>query len=499
MADSRRPVSTAVRHRDPYDGLDLTNPDQVLTAAARFVDPGYSNVAIFQYERWQDELWDYLETIGEFGFAHWWLAQGISRVRVIAAEDIPGSEPMPIFDGMAADLMKKIDTEDMEAFGLHIPLVGKCFLLNQNVPLMGNQLSVHSADEIRSRRTGMRSQALSILRGRAVPAGRFDLQIEAGIWAPLENALVSEIRHKHPRWGWRSISSSKSAIPILREISLIDKHIIATLVSRLAMNGLLLLPEEMTFPVNPQFKEAPDPFLAEFVDRAGKNIKNPGSAGGAIPFPIRMKGELIDKISHLTFANALDPKIIDARDKAISRLATSMNMSRERITGMGEVNHWGTWEIKDDEITMHIVPPVELIVNSLTETYLRPQLIAAGQSLRGPNGGEIIAWYDAGELAQRPDQSKEAELAYASGNLRRESYIKYMGFEEDDLPSPAELADIILLRQALSPGADPQYFQELTGITVEPVDTGQVIDGSEADQGTQAIDGPPKTRNGEPA
>ena len=64
---------------------DLLSPDKVLVASGRILDPSYASAYIFQYETWQDELWDYLDTIGEFGFAHWWLAQAISRVRLIAA------------------------------------------------------------------------------------------------------------------------------------------------------------------------------------------------------------------------------------------------------------------------------------------------------------------------------------------------------------------------------------------------------------------------------
>lgn len=486
MADR---IRTAVldRHTVPpvlngHDAdADLLSPEKVLTASGRLLDPSYASAYIFQYETWQDELWDYLDTIGEFGFAHWWLAQAISRVRLIAAERIPGvSEPKPLQTGPAADHMARISTpEIMEGFGLHIPLVGKCFLVVQADPLVGEEISVRSADEIKPSGNKTFDQMLTMIRraagrpgAQAATRDRFQMQIADGKWITLENALVSEIKHDHPRYGWKSVSASKSAIPILREISLYDRHIIATLVSRLAMNGLLLLPTGMTFPVKDQFKEAADPFIAEFIDHASKSIKNPGSASAALPFPLRVSSEFIDKIKHLPFASSLDPRIIAARKEAISRLATTINVSRERILGMGNVNHWGQWEIKDDEINMHIVPPVELVVAALTKTYLRPLLIADGQELVGPDGGQIIAWYDTGELTAQPDLSQNASRAYDDGNLAREAYVRYLGFEPDDMPDDQELAKIILLKQALGAQFNPAHLEQLTGLKLaepEPV------------------------------
>jgi hypothetical protein len=257
----------------------------------------------------------------------------------------------------------------------------------------------------------------------------------------------------------------------------------------------------MTFTADPRYKDAADPLIATWVAIASQNIKNPGSASAALPFPMKVNEKFIDKIKHLPFASGLDPKIIDARKSSIERLATTMNMSRERIVGMGNVNHWGSWEIKEDEIAMHIVPPVELVVAGLTKTYLRPMLVAAGQPLFTPAGNEIIAWYDTGELTVKPDLSKNAEVAFRDGVLKMESYLRYMGFEESDLPTSDELAQIIMLRQALSPGADPSFLEELTGQKVELSTNGAENEepgedsespGSEEDQGAPEQDENPE-------
>lgn len=497
MSDRRRttlvtapyPVHTA---RNGFDGI--AGDDVALTAAGRIMpDDPRANI-LFRYERWQDEVWDYLDTVGEFGYGHWWLAQAISRVRLVAAVRVRGeSEPKILQEGPAADLMAEVSNpENNEAFGLHIPLVGKCYLVGRREPLIGMHWSVCSGDEIRPARGGSGRRIASFFggeaRGRSVQLGRWEIQVEPGRWEMIEG-MVAEIRHPHPRFGWLSISQSKSAIPILREITLYDKHIIATLVSRIAMNGILLFPEEMTFPVNPQFKDAPDPFIAEWIEITSRNIKNPGSASAALPYPMRVNGAFLDKIKHLTFFTPVDQSLIQQRAQAIERLATTMNISKERITGLGEVNHWGAWEIKDDEVSQHVVPPVELVCQALTKTYLRPLLAAAGQDLRTEDGDEIIAWYDAGELTQKPDLSENADKAWQNGTINARAYMRTLGFEESDMPTNNELVQIILLRQALSPGADPVYLEELTGRAIELSNQQTEQLPSEEDSETQAIEG----------
>lgn len=492
MSDRRR--TSLLPANAPYPLRVNGREMESLTAAGTIIpDDPRANI-LFRYERWQDEVWDYLDTVGEFGYAHWWLAQAISRVRLVAAVRVKGeSEPRIMQEGPAADLMAEISTpENNEALGLHLPLVGKCYLVGRREPLIGMQWSIKSGDEIRPMQGGRTLGRITSLfsggTGRSVQLGQWQMQVMPGMWEPIEG-FVAEIRHPHPRFGWLSVSQSKSAIPILREISLYDKHIIATLVSRIAMNGILLFPDDMTFPVNPQFKDAADPFIAEWIEIVSRNIKNPGSASAAVPYPLRVNGAWLDKIKHLTFFTPQDEHIIESRRSAIERLATTVNISKERVTGLGEVNHWGAWEIKDDEVSQHVIPPVELACSALTKTYLRPMLAAMGQDLRTEDGDEIIAWYDAGELTQKPDLSENAEKAFINGTISPKAYMRTLGFEESDMPTNTELIQIILLRQALSPGADPVYLEELTGRAVELSNQGQEMLPPGEDSETQAIEG----------
>src|SRR3990170_4926211 len=72
---------------------ELTEPHEVtqptpdnLTAAALSVGAIQSGRRglVPQYESWQRELWDYYDSMGEFGYAVTWRANMVSRVRLRA-------------------------------------------------------------------------------------------------------------------------------------------------------------------------------------------------------------------------------------------------------------------------------------------------------------------------------------------------------------------------------------------------------------------------------
>ena len=104
MSDRRR--TSLLPANAPYPLRVNGREMESLTAAGTIIpDDPRANI-LFRYERWQDEVWDYLDTVGEFGYAHWWLAQAISRVRLVAAVRVKGeSEPRIMQEGPAADLI----------------------------------------------------------------------------------------------------------------------------------------------------------------------------------------------------------------------------------------------------------------------------------------------------------------------------------------------------------------------------------------------------------
>lgn len=422
---------------------------------------GSSADRVFAYESWQTEAWGFFDSLGEFQYAVDWLANALSRVRLTAAELVPGGdEPEPLGDGPAAQLVEQLGggiaghAAIMKSLAIQLSVPGEGWLVAERVdpriPLAQADWSVKSTDEIRPG------------RGKA---GGYEVRVDDNRWQTLgEESLPVRIWDPHPRYSWKATSAAKAAIPIMRTVELLNRRIIATLVSRLAMNGLLLIPQEYTINTPAPYQEADDPFVAMLLDIAGKNIREPGSATASIPIPIKFAGDGIEKWKHLTFGDGVDKELIEEREKELGRLATSLNMPAEVLKGLGTVNHWTSWQLAEDGIKLHISPVAELIGGGLTTGYLQPMLKAAGEDLVGPNGGKLIVWYDTSELTSRPDKSAQAksahgEIAISDAALRRES-----GLDEADAPTAEETERQALVM--LVKAGNVEAFTALTGKTL---------------------------------
>lgn len=443
-------------------------PVDTLTASARLIQAtqGSSADRLFQYDSWQAEAWSFRDSLGEFQYAITWLANALSRVRLTAAELVPGGdEPEPLDEGYAAQLVKQFGggvaghAAIMKSLATQVSVPGEGWVVAQRedprIPLDQADWSVKSTEEIRP------------YHGRA--DAKYEVRVSDNQWLPLHSdALPCRVWDPDPRWSWKATSAAKAAIPIMRTVELLNRRIIATLVSRLAMNGLLLIPQEYTINTPAVYQDADDPFVAMLIDIAGKNIREPGAATASIPIPIKFAGDGIDKWRHLTFGDGVDKELIEEREKELGRLATTLNIPAEVLKGIGATNHWTAWQLEESGIKLHIAPVAELIVAGLTVGYLQPMLKAANAALVGPNGGKLIVWYDTSELTARPDKSDKAQAAYdrvevSGAALRRES-----GLDESDKPTDEERREQ-LLTKLVAAGSEAAY----TALTGEPLTPSQ--------------------------
>lgn len=461
-----------------------TAPEPALVASSQNVATQLRN-PIITYKQWQDEAWDFFDSGGEYQFAMTWQSNALSRIRLCAAKLSPGGEEPEVIAGDAtgtdkdvSDLVNRLGNGIgghaalMKAFSLQLSIPGEAYL----VGTVTNDIEswvVRSADDIKILSVQGRNDT-----GQTVKKVIYQMQVEEGAWVQLPaETLVSRIWEPHPRRSYQAISASKSALPILREIDLINKHIVATLLSRLAFNGFLLIPEEVTFPVKAEFKDAPDPFIAELIAIASRAIKNPGTAASAIPIPLRVKSEFIEKFVHLAVSAGVDDKLINARDRAIKRLAATLNVPQEVVLGMADVNHWTAWQLEESAIKIHLAPPAETIVTGLTSSYLYPMMAAANMKPMAEDGSRYIIWYDTSELTAKPDLGDKAKELNDDFLITDEARRRESGFDEGDKPDDKEL-QLMLLRNMFTQIASgsPQVALDIigelstpvTGIEIEP-------------------------------
>lgn len=300
-----------------------------LTAAAMVIRPDRG--VTIQSKRWQDEAWDNWRSQGELWYATEWKGNAISRVRLKAAKIVPGSdEPEIVEDGPAAELMDRLaqgvggQSVLMKSFSVKLDIAGDSYFIMYEDDDGTTHSGVYSTDVVRKDNSG-----------------NFSVRVDESAWVPLPaESLVVRIWNPDEQFPWLAISPTEPALGVLREIDLYNRKIITELTARVASNGVWLVPEEVTFPVRDEFSDAADPLISEFIDVASKAIQNPGSAAAALPIPMRVASEFIDKFKHIRFSDNVVQETLDGRDRALGRLAKMLNVPAEVLTGMGDVNHW---------------------------------------------------------------------------------------------------------------------------------------------------------------
>lgn len=430
-------------------------PTNTLTAAAAPTTSPRSEL-IRTPDAWQEEAWNFYNDLGEFRYAVEWEARILSRVRFYAAKLEPGAdEPVRQTAGTAVDLMTQFaggpagQAAIAENLATQLAVPGEGYVIVENINGI-ERWTVRSIDEVRAGRDGF--EVLDENNPRTGTAG----------WRPLAPDSLKPLRVWRPNKRYHHLADSpaKAARSTMRELDLVNRHIIAQYLSRLASAGVVVFPDEVTFPVREEFADAPDPFLEEWIETARTAIATPGTAAATVPTPIKVPSEYVDKIRHIDFTLKIDDKIIEKRDSAIKRLASQLNVPPEVLLGMSDLNHWNAWISDENNLKINTAPDAELICDALTTGYLQPRLRASGVE----DWANWVVWYDLSELTLRPDRSQDAFKLYDRLEINAAALRRETGFNEDDKPTPDQLREQGLKSIIKTlPGAAGSALSELTG------------------------------------
>lgn len=401
-------------------------PNSIIASAkiltgARIDDPKISG--------WQQKMWHYYDTIGEFRRGVDWVAAACSQVTLVAAKrENAGDEPVVVTKGESAQLVRQLGggmgghAELIQQMVRHLLVVGITYAVGTN---QGQSWRICSPEEIR-RGSGSTYQVLE----------------EEGQWVDLPpESLVVRIHDPDPRKSYMPTCIAKSAQPILREIELITEHIHSTMINRLAGAGMIILPTEVTFPGSEKaVKSGQDPFVFDLIEVMQTAIQSASSAARVVPIVIKVPGDYVDKVKHITFSTPFDEKTLEQRAHAIERLAVAMYIEEKVLTGGEGLNHWGLWHVDEQTLTMHIKPLMAAMCADLTLGYLHPTIQAITDGGVQSQDADIV-WYDASKLQVRPDKSEDTIAAYDRGEADGEALRRETGLSEEDKPTPDELRD----------------------------------------------------------
>jgi hypothetical protein len=443
----------------------LPQPEPAALTAAATPTTSPRTELIRTPDTWQNEAWQYYSDLGEFRYAADWEANTLSRIRLYAAKLEPGvDEPVRAEAGTAVDLMTQFaggppgQAQIMAGLATQLTVPGEGYLIVESVNGI-EKWSVRSIDEVRAAR------------------GQYEVIDETSArdgvtWRPLAADSMAPIRVWRPNKRYHHVADSpaRAARTTMRELELVNRHIIAQYLSRLASAGVAVFPDEVTFPVREEFADANDPFMEEWIENARTAISEPGTASAVVPMPIRVPGEYVDKIKHIDFTLKIDDKIIEKRDSAIKRLASQLNVPPEVLLGMGDINHWNAWLSDETNLKVNVAPDAELIVDAITIGYLQPRLKASGVE----DWASWVVWYDMSELTLRPDRSENALQLYDRLEIDGDALRRETGFDEGDKPTPDELKEQglkVIIRSL--PTAAASALAQLLGENPVPVDTAE--------------------------
>jgi hypothetical protein len=429
----------------PAGGTDGPGSRPVaLTAAAVPINLG--DAASWQMfklgdHRWQWEAWRHYDICGEMRFVVNWVGQAISRCRMYAAtitdDGAVGEEAEDAQVKLIAETMFGTPAAKAQAqrlMGINMMVAGDVFIVAEGYQSAADGKG--AADKwyvCSSSEVFRRGDDIMVKRSITHGGGTYKLK-------PNTDLLI-RAWNPHPRRYDAADSTVRAILPVLRELEQCTKRVFAELDSRLAGAGILLLPDGIDFPRQPQANpgDAQPTGLegfAELLQRTmATSMQQRDNAAAIVPIILQVATEALDKIKHLTFDSSISEHISQMRKDAVSRMAMSLDIPPEVLTGMGGSNHWSSWQIEESSIKIHIEPLLIQLADALNIGYFQPALKAAGVT----DPEKYTLWFDVGPLAVRPNRADQALQFSDKELISAKAARTNAAFTDDDAPDDKEL------------------------------------------------------------
>jgi len=449
-----------------------TRPANALVAAAVPINLG--DAASWQMfklgdHRWQWEAWRHYDICGEMRFVVNWIGNAISRCRMYAADvaddGTVGDETSDAQAKLIAETMFGTPAAKAQAqrlMGINMMTAGDVFIVAEGYRNTGQDGTADTDKWYVCSSSEVFRRGDDIMVRRSITHGGGNYKLD-----PQKDLLI-RCWNPHPRRHDAADSTVRAILPVLREIEQCTKRVFAELDSRLAGAGLLLLPDNIDFP-RPPAENPGDPLptgsqgFAQLLQQTmATSLQQRDSAAALVPIILQMATEALDKVKHLTFDSTISEHISTMRKDAVTRMAMSLDIPPEVLTGMGGTNHWSGWQIEESSIKIHIEPLLIQLADALNIGYYQPALKAAG--IKNPEKKTL--WFDIAALTVRPNRSDQA-MQFSDKELISDKAARdNAAFTDDDAPDDKEklykLTKALVLAQPNYAG-DPEV-QKILGL-----------------------------------
>lgn len=422
-----------------------------------------------QRNGWQKLAWNYRTLIPELRYALRYRANAISRVRIFAAQidpSDPHADPIPLSlrDDEDKDKAAQITISPQLAQAAEeelalLPLdAGYQFLgvWSENFDVAGEAwLHGYTNPDTDMQEWAIRSVTEIEISGTSI---KFKDPLELGRARDidLDTEEIYRLPVPDPEESARPDSALRSLIDVMEDVVLIGREMRAASRSRAAANGFLKIPRGLVMVKNTiadanDSGESPASSAAEFVNNLTAAItapiNNEGDPGAVAPIGIVGDPQDLDGFQHMQLVREDSPVLLEKLNASLGRLATGIDLPPEILTGMGDANHWGAWQIDASTARHHIEPGVRLMVDALTGAFLRTRLRALGFS--GPEVARVRAWYSLDNLTENVNRRQDVLDAHERGLIGDDTTRDGLGFDPSDAPTPQEVLLGIARKQGI--------------------------------------------------
>jgi hypothetical protein len=406
--------------------ISSQEPRSLIASAARIKMDGLGwRTYKFGDDTWQTEAWRLYDIVGELRFVANWIGSACSRVRIYVAKvDDNGRVQKEVTEKKLAGLADTLfggppsKAEALRMLGINLTVAGDCFIVGKSADdPKSDEWYVVSTSELK--RWGSSIIQLNPDGSKEHLDPKKDLVIR--VWTP------------HPRRNLWPDSPTHAALPMLWEIERLTRYVFAQIDSRLVSAGLLPIPKEVSFPDEDPELSGAEQLTSRLMKTGSASLKGDGTAAGVVPTFVEMPMEALGKIDLIQFSSELSKQALELRAEALRRFALAMDIEPSILTGAGEANHWGAWQIMEGQINVHIVPLMTRICDALTTAYLQPAL-----NLIGEDEERYVFWYDTSPLTVRPERLKDSLELYDKGLVSRETVLLAGNYKISDAPEDDE-------------------------------------------------------------
>jgi hypothetical protein len=374
---------------------------------------------------WQHAVLAYADSIPELGASSMYVGNCLSRIKLKGALRNPDGTVSETFEGGDDDsdeVKAKLDPQIAE-WVAEILAELRCEIGGQSEFLRryGEQMFLTGELYVVPEQTlaGMTYDVLSVLE--LVKEGRKGWMQVMGDGAPNEplEGGTEPIRvwRRDRRFSRLASSSCKSCLTILDELDVLTRLVKASAVCRLALAGILCLPEELDYPIDetaPDGTELNTSLLIDIINAACKAIDDPSAASAFVPYILQGPADILDHVKHIAFQST-DELQTTMRSEAQMRLSQGLDLPCEVITGHGDTTFANAAVITDSTFNLHIEPTIQMLVDALTIAILWPALalkmgLSDAQIKAGGYPDTITSvgiHYDASNLISHPNLSQD--------------------------------------------------------------------------------------------